>query len=305
MNREIFGIWLCKPGTISMPYIYEVCLATWQVMNPTFKVVLYTDNPKFCFNLLSRDTTEVRIIQDEFPDLLEEVQNIITDETPEGMRFAQRSDYIRYTILKERGGIYVDTDLLCYSSIEELVDGSNASVMMAYEYTNRICNAFMARLTDMGKQYFEDLLENYRKHYVKTSYTFNSIKYLYLLNRKHRDIVEVLPLQEGMFFPNWEDGPNGDLNLLFQEECTLRGYGIHLYNTNPKWREARDKLDLEFMDDKHPSWLCRHLKDCVEKYIDLMVDAETRDLLKDKVLVPILGKLYGEQYLEQFRKEEK
>ena len=30
MNREIFGIWLCKPGTISMPYIYEVCLATWQ-----------------------------------------------------------------------------------------------------------------------------------------------------------------------------------------------------------------------------------------------------------------------------------
>ncbi len=79
----------------------------------------------------------------------------------------------------------------------------------------------------------------------------------------------------------------------------------NLYNTNPKWREARDKLDLEFMDDKHPSWLCRHLKDCVEKYIDLMVDAETRDLLKDKVLVPILGKLYGEQYLEQFRKEEK
>ena len=92
MNREIFGIWLCKPGTISMPYIYEVCLATWQVMNPTFKVVLYTDNPKFCFNLLSRDTTEVRIIKDEFKDLLEEVKNIIKDENKEGMRFDKRSN---------------------------------------------------------------------------------------------------------------------------------------------------------------------------------------------------------------------
>ena len=296
MNREIFGIWLCKPGTISMPYIYEVCLATWQIMNPTFKVVLYTDNPKFCFNLLSRDTTEVRIIQDEFPGLITEAENIITDKTPEGMRFAQRSDYIRYTILRDRGGIYVDTDLLCYSSIEELVDGSNASVMMAYEYTNRICNAFMARLTDMGKTYFEDLLENYRKHYVKTSYTFNSIKYLYLLNRKHRDIVQVLPLQEGMFYPNWEDGPNGDLSMLFQEECPLRGYGIHLYNTNPKWREARDKLDLEFMETYPVSYKCDSSRDRVIKSLASLGKEDMDNIISDGKPVEVRCQFCNEAY---------
>lgn len=307
-TKEIFAIWLCKPGTFSMPYLYEVCLCTWQIMNPNYKMVVYTNEPKFNFNLLSRDTTEVRIIDKWFPNLMERCSNIITDETPQGMRYAQRSDYIRYTILSNRGGIYVDCDLLCYSPIEELMENlkkENKHVIMAYEYTNRICNAFMACLHNDGKGYFCELLENYNLHYVKTSYTFNSIKYLYLLNRRYRDIVHVLPLKEGMFYPNWEDNENGDLTLLTKPECPLSGYGVHLYNTNPKWKVIRDQIDLEFADENHPWWICNHLLDCVNKYIDIMTVSETRDIMQDDVISNILKDLYGEKYLDQFKKEEK
>ena len=302
-NKEIFAIWLCKPGTISMPYLYEVCLCTWQIMNPSYKLVLYTNTREFSFNLLSKDTTEVRIIDDEFPELEQETNNIITDETPEGMRYAQRSDYIRYTILYKLGGIYIDCDLLCYSSIEPLMEkihNNHNSVCMAYEYTDRICNAFMACLDDEGKQYFNDIITNYQENYVRTSYTFNSIKYLYILNRKYRNIVEVLPLKEGMFYPNWEHGANGDLNMLMDEKCELTGYGVHLYNTNPEWKSIRNKIDQTMFDDNNSSWLCRHLNNCVKEYISLMTKSKTRDLSKDPLISNILTNLYGENYLKQF-----
>lgn len=308
MKNEIFAIWLCKPGTYMMPMLYEACIATWVVQNPNMKIVLYTDNPELKFNILSKDVTEVRLIQDEFPDLLETANKIITDDVPSGMRFAHRSDYIRYFILSVYGGIYVDCDLICLTPIESMVQQlqkDGIGIVMAYEDTMRICNAFMGCITEPAQKFYCDIVDNYNDRYVKSSYTFNSIKYPMLLKNRYQNITTILPFKKGFFFPNWEKNENGNLGLLTESEIPdkITGYGIHLYNTDPKWKKLRTLLENNLYSNDLDYWLLKHLNTCIDLYIDKMVETDTRDITKDQVLVKNLTDLYGQEYVENFKKE--
>lgn len=303
---EIFFIWINKPGNYMMPLLYEACIASWQIKNPNRKVVIYTDTTELKFNLLSKDTTETRLIDEYFPGLLQKADDI-TKETPTGMKFAHMSDYIRYVILSCSGGIYVDCDLMCLKPINGLIEEcqkNNTPIIMAYEDKMRICNAFMACINEEGIDFYRDIVTNYEKRYVKSSYTYNSIKYPMLLKNKYSWLIYICPFKEGFFYPNWEQNENGDLELLKQKECPLSGWGVHLYNTDIKWKEIRDVISKQLMGYKSDWWIVEVLTDCMEKYQDLMAKSETRDIFKDKKLVEALTKLYGEEYLNQFKRKD-
>ena len=300
---EIFFVWINKPGHYMMPLLYEACIASWQIRNPNRKVVIYTDTTELKFNLLSKDTTETRLLNEYFPGLLEEAV-LITKEAPEGMKFAHISDYVRYTILANQGGIYVDTDLMCIQSIDELIDNCDSTpIIMAYEDSMRICNAFMACINDTGRDFYKDIVINYQDRYVKSSYTYNSIKYPMLLRNKYKNQIYICPFKEGFFYPNWEKNENGNLELLKLPKCPLDGYGVHLYNTDIKWKEFRKVLADNLYTDNWDWWILKNLNECMDDYQELMVKSETRDIFKDKKLVEGLTELYGEEYLNQFRKE--
>lgn len=301
---EIFFIWINKPGNYMMPLLYEVCIASWQIRNPDRKIVVYTDTTELKFNLLSKDTTEVRLLDEYFPELLQKAKDI-TKEAPEGMRFAHMSDYIRYVILLCSGGMYVDCDLYCIQDIDELIEEckrNNTPIIMAYEDKMRICNAFMACINQKGTNFYIDIVTNYEKRYVKSSYTFNSIKYPMLLKNRYKDLIYICPFKEGFFYPNWEENENGDLNLLKQEECPLSGWGVHLYNTDIKWKEFRTTLSENLYTDNLNWWILKDMTYIMDSYMDLMATSKTRDIFKDKKLVKGLTELYGEQYLDQFRR---
>lgn len=305
---EIFAIWICKPGTYMMPLLYEVCIASWQVLNPNYNVVVYTNNPELKFNLLSRDTTELRLLDDYIPSVLDEAEKI-TKNTPDGMKFAHQSDFVRYNLLLYlKEAIYVDCDLLCIDSIDELVQDSiknNKFILEANEDSMRICNAFFAKLHEQAHEYFIDLITNYRNNYVRTSYTFNSIKYPMLLNKRYRDIVRILPFREGFFYPNWEKNENGDLGLLMCDEMpdNIKGYGIHLYNTDVKWKEFRAELENNMYDNNQEWWISKHCKDIIDRYIQLMATSKLRDISGDNILKLNLIELYGEDYVNKLEKE--
>lgn len=307
MKNEIFAIWLCKPGTYMMPYLYEMCICTWQVLNPNYKVVIYTNEVDLKFNFLSKDTTEVRLIDEYFPNLIKEAEEIIGDDVPEGMRFAHRSDYIRYVIVSTRLGIYIDADLLCVSSIEEFMEQCKKEgkyVIMAKEDNIRIGNAFMTCLDEKGKEYYNDILQNYRTNYIKTSYTFNSIKYPMLINHRYNNIVKVLDMKDGFFYPNWEiDGPNGDLDMLKSTKCQLNGYGVHLYNSDHKWKEFRQQLEQELFQLDHPWWIQQHFNKCITEYIGLMKNSEQRMLNEKERLYDSIVTNYGQDYANNFKEE--
>lgn len=302
--ENIFAIWLNKPGNYMMPLLYEVCIASWQIRNPGRKVIVYTDTTELKFNLLSKDTTETRLLDDVFPGLLEEAMDIVKD-APEGMRFAHMSDYIRYVILSNGNAIYIDCDLYCLQNIDDLINAckdDEYSVIMAYEDKLRICNAFLACIGEPGQMFYSDILDNYKKRYVKSSYTFNSIKYPMLLKNRYRKDIYICPFKEGFFYPNWEQNENGDLTLLTEEECPLSGWGVHLYNTDIKWKELRQCLADNLYTDNFNWWILKDMTYIMDEYMDLMAKSETRDIFRDKKLVKGLTELYGEKYLDQFRR---
>ena len=306
----IFAVWICKPGTYMMPLLYEVCIASWQVINSNFETVVYTNNPELKFNLLSRDTTEVRLLEDYIPGVLQDAEEM-TKDTPEGMKFAHQSDYVRYNLLANLDrAIYIDCDLLCISSIEQLVNEcieTNKFILEANEDSMRICNAFFGKLDREADDYFMDLITNYQKHYIKTSYTFNSIKYPMLLNLRYRDIVKLLPFKEECFYPNWEKNENGDLRLLTSVYIPddIRGYGIHLYNTDTKWKSLRYLLEKNMYDVEQDWWISKHCKSIIDRYIELMTESPLRDISGDSILKNNLTILYGTSYVEKLEKEGK
>ena len=304
--NEIFAVWICKEGHYSMPLLYEVCIASWQIKNPDKKVIVYTNTTDLKYNLLSKDVTETRLLEDYFPNLLPEAEEI-TKNAPEGMKFAHQSDYIRYGILSSKCGLYIDCDLYCISSIDDLLtdcEHSQTPIVMAYEDKMRICNAAMGNFGEDGKPFYCEIVDNYRHRYVKSSYTFNSIKYPILLKNKYNELINILPFKEGFFYPNWEENENGDLNVLKDTECSLSGYGVHLYNTDIKWKSFREELSSVLYTNKRDWWILKDMNNTMDEYINLMVNAETRDIFKDKKLVKGLTELYGEEYLDQFRKVE-
>lgn len=310
MNKEkteIFAIWLCKPGTYMMPYLYEMCICTWQVMNPDYDVVIYSNNVDLKFNFLSKDTTKVKIIDECFPGLEDEAKKIIGEDVPEGMRFAHRSDYIRYKIVSAVLGIYIDADLMCISPIEDLINECKEKgqyVIMAKEDKIRIGNAFMTCLNEEGRAYYRDILDNYVNNYIKTSYTFNSIKYPMLINHRYSNMVKVLEMKDGFFYPNWEFNENGDVGMLKEKECPLHSYGVHLYNSDHKWKEFREELERDLFQLNHPWWIQQHLNNCILKYIDLMKNAEQRKLNTDERLYQSILTNYGKDYANKFKEED-
>ena len=107
-----------------------------------------------------------------------------------------------------------------------------------------------------------------------------------------------------MFYPNWEKNENGDIEVLLKPENTLNGYGVHLYNTDPKWKEFHRYVDEYLYTGMSESWFVKHLDTIIDAYIVKMKDSTRRDITKDKILVKNLTELYGEDYVNQFRKED-
>lgn len=61
---------------------------------------------------------------------------------PAGLKPAFQSDLIRYAVLRDHGGFYVDTDFECLHSFEDIRAAS--ALVVAYESVPHYCNGFLA-----------------------------------------------------------------------------------------------------------------------------------------------------------------
>lgn len=272
---ELFTIWLTNKEWGAMPYMYELCIASWQVMNPNRKIVIYS-NHNLHFSLLDRTITEVRQINHYFPGLYDAAA-ALTDNK------AHQSDYIRFTILSKQKGLYFDTDVLCYKHCDDIIDNvikNHQSVMFAKEDEHMLCNALIGRFDDYGEEVFEDILDNYNTRYIRHSYLFNSQKYLWLMARRHTDVIHLYDVGHTIFNPSWQ--------LTDEERCKMiedvewdeydklgfNGVGFHLYSSVPAWDDFRRYMD-ENMYHKEPKvFITRLMKHIIDQYIVLMKEAD-------------------------------
>lgn len=114
-----------------MPEIFSALSKTWRQKHLGWEYMFWTDDMNRSF--IKRNNPEFLSVYDRYP------YNI------------QRVDAVRYFILYEMGGVFVDLDFECIRSVEPLIDGHDCVFgLEPQEHSKRhrknqiVCNAFMA-----------------------------------------------------------------------------------------------------------------------------------------------------------------
>lgn len=266
----IFTIWLTNKDWDAMPYLYEICIASWHSFNPNRKVIIYT-NHKLHLSFLDRTITEVRLIQDYFPDLYENAMKLNVYNK------AHQSDYIRYSILCKQDGIYLDTDVLLHHSLDKLLnvmEREGYPVLFPKEDANMICNCMIIKHGEAGEKVFRKIISNYNNNYVKHSYLFNSQKYLWLMARMFPKEI-CLYNGDTLFFPKWNCS-NASFEVVKDKPYDF-GIGYHLSGSNEDWLMWRDYLDRNCYNVAPNNEMEQLLKDVITDYMYKMKEADDND----------------------------
>lgn len=273
---EIFTIWLTDKDWAAMPFVYELCIASWQVFNPNKKIVIYT-NHELHLSFLDRTITEIRFVQAYFPEIYGRAIELTDNK-------AHQSDYIRYSILSQQKGIYLDTDVLLWFNIDNcLKDQYSDKISVAFpkEDDNMICNCFISRIGD-NVDIFKDLLYNYDYNYIKHSYLFNSQKMLNLLCRRYINDVIVIDTPT-LFECGWQYDRTEELkqsamyDITFENSCppSLKGVGTHLYSSvNEKWKSFIKWLNMNCYNKNDSRYIIKLTNFIIDEYIKLMKEAD-------------------------------
>lgn len=91
--KKIHQIWLGSP----LPDRFKAWCNTWRVFHPTWEYKMWTDADLPTFNITKKD-------------IFDAAKNM-----------GQKSDILRYEILRQQGGLYVDTDFECLKPFDDLL----------------------------------------------------------------------------------------------------------------------------------------------------------------------------------------
>lgn len=262
---HLFTVWLTNNDWDAMPYLQEICVASAQVMNRK-PVTIYT-NHELHLSFLDRKITHVEKIPEELMTMAE----TITDNK------AHQSDYIRLSILADKGGIYFDTDVLFYKPFTELWDlmvQENYSLLYPREDANMICNCMiMCCDTSKANKVLVDILNNMEKRYIKHSYLFNSQKYIHLMSRRYPSELCIYS-RPSLFEGKWNN-PESISNFI---DGKNEGIGQHLYwSIKELWGTVRNNLDAHVYDVKPATFPTKLTKYIIDQYIDLMKEADNNE----------------------------
>lgn len=268
MDLPIFTIWLTnKHDWDAMPYIYELCIASWHIANPDREIIIYSDS-ELHLSFLDRTITKIIKIQEAFPGLLEKAEKITQSIT-------HKSDIIRYGILEQTNGIYLDTDVLLHSSLNHILfdmERMGYNVLFPAEDDNMICNCFIIKNGDAGSKIFKDILQNYENNYIKHSYLFNSQKYLWLMDRRYPQNMCIYG-GNTLFKPRWLS-PAEDFDKIKEDIHAMGGIGFHLTGTNPNYIELRKYLDRNCYNVTPENDIQCLMTNIINGYMKLMKEAD-------------------------------
>jgi hypothetical protein len=170
---------------------------------------------------------------------------------------AQKADVLRYELLLEHGGLYVDTDFECYRSLDERLTGP--TLVMASEY-GCLTNSIMAG--DAGHPYLQALVDELPERLATSG---DSVLPHVSSGPSFVDKVfcdmglafdpDVLLLPSDYFFPAWTFVKH------LKEQSSQKLYARH--HEMATWRESSGARDLwyrmkvgarvrRFLDLTHP-----------------------------------------------------
>lgn len=123
----------CWFGPKAIPELELICMESWKKYFPDYTLMFWSEK-----------TFDVN----EFP---------FTKQAYDNKYFAFVSDFVRAKVLKEYGGVYLDTDLEVLSNFTELLQGNE--VVLGFENKTFVGTAMMATISDHF--IFKEMLEYY------------------------------------------------------------------------------------------------------------------------------------------------
>lgn len=188
--KRMFVFW----GTQHMPWVRYLTLQTFRVFHPQWEIVLYK-----------------KPVLDEYPpdsqighsywDRLDELEVVVKDidvEAELGTKLpctyiTVLADIMRYIVLNKEGGLYCDTDLLFFRSLEDMVwnkpENKDVKVFMLPPPYHHII------LGQPGGTFYNKVLEVQKVHLPLTSeHALNTTGCTQKVKRTKEDGVLLLPL---------------------------------------------------------------------------------------------------------------
>lgn len=107
--------------------------ATWQQYNPEWEMILWDEE---------RVSQSLNIT---YPEIFESC-----------LTFSEKSDILRFEILHQHGGLYIDTDFECLKPIDPIINGRE---LVVYREDDKMtCGAFFA--STCGNSHVKSLIDN-------------------------------------------------------------------------------------------------------------------------------------------------
>lgn len=172
---------------------------------------------------------------------IEEIDNYQVRKAIEEKNWAYASDIIRVYVLKEYGGIYLDTDVLLVQSLDRFL---NANIFLGYESDYWLGTAVIGAVKNnpvLNLIYLRYLGEEDIKFNTNalTVHAFTAaLKYLYDFKPigKTRNFEEYLVLGSDYFYP---------INYMtLKQKLTVNTVGIHYYSGS--WHDKKQKRGFNF-----------------------------------------------------------
>lgn len=229
-----------------LPDLYQQCIKSAKVFNPDYRVVVHSNKP-LDYGILSSELIENELIPQRYLDEIDEIGIEV---------IAHRSDYVRYSILLEEGGIYADTDMIIIKSLDDLL---GEKLVLAKEKPTTYCCAFMVAAPD--SKIIKRILEIYHEDYRGHEWLYNSQKKLTQLANLMPDEVKLLDFEEGFFYPNYKCLIINQLYDDYKIECKediykkFKGYSHHIWCSTKQGNRLKNSLNEWLEKEGKDAWL--------------------------------------------------
>lgn len=227
-----------------LPRLYQECIKSSKVFNPDYRVVVHSNKP------LDYDTLSPLLVENEIIP-----QRFIDDIDKLGIEvIAHKSDYVRYSLLLEEGGVYSDTDMIVIKSLDGLL---GEKLVLAKEKPTTYCCAFMVAAP--GSEVIKRVLECYHEDYRGYEWIYNSQKKLTQFANEMPTEVKLLGHPDGFFYPNYKCLQLNQLYDDYEINCKediykkFDGYSHHIWCSTKVGNRLRHSLD---------EWVEKSGKDC-------------------------------------------
>lgn len=215
----IFGLREDFCGKPFTDFHYMNIVSAWKC-NPDYKirVYYYYKPPGWQFEALS---TFCEVIK------LDSVPNVINGKPVKWGEHA--CGYLRVNKLYEEGGIYLDTDVVCIKSFDDLLD---TNCVMGLEYTGKVtwglCDATI--LAEKNSEFMRLWKHNYDTNYAHDSWNTDAVCVPFDLAVKYPKTIRMVPPDFFFKYP-WD---NDGFTMIYKAIAPVDyAYSLHLYESRP------------------------------------------------------------------------